>query len=178
MHDEYIDWYNQIKRYYGDKSTKRFDVPLINHIDEGLTILNIIGASKYAKAAYCIHPMTQGDESLSEWFYGENWLENMYECDHNGQVIALALEYRSVANECLSDRDIVSAEQIRLSPLKEVNDMLIADKIQNRKDFETYHKYTHDRSNELDRYFKMWLERLSITEERYQEICFIINSDK
>jgi hypothetical protein len=47
--------------------------------------------------------------------------------------------------------------------------MLIADKIQNRKDFELYHLGKHERSSELDSYFKNWLERLDITEEFYQE---------
>ena len=48
--------------------------------------------------------------------------------------------------------------------------MLIADKIQNRKDFELYHLGKHERSSELEQYFKNWLERLNITEEFYQEI--------
>ena len=47
--------------------------------------------------------------------------------------------------------------------------ILIADKIQNRKDFELYHLGKHERSDELDSYFKNWLERLNISEEFYQE---------
>jgi len=48
--------------------------------------------------------------------------------------------------------------------------MLVADKVQNRKDFLAYHKGTHARSDELDYYFKLWLRRLDISEERYQEL--------
>jgi len=53
--------------------------------------------------------------------------------------------------------------------LKEVNDMLISDKIQNRKDFEIYHLGKHERSSQLDQYFKNWLTKLDISEEQYQE---------
>ena len=45
----------------------------------------------------------------------------------------------------------------------------IADKIQNRKDFELYHELTHPRSKELIQYFKNWLEKLGVSEEAYQE---------
>ena len=41
----------------------------------------------------------------------------------------LAMEYRNIANACLSHRDISSASEIALSPLEEVNHMLRADKI-------------------------------------------------
>ncbi len=77
------------------------------------------------------------------------------------------MEYRSVANEYLSHRTIAHVDEIRLSPLPEVNQMLIADKVQNCKDFELYHKATHPRSAELDLYFNNWLRRLGITPERY-----------
>lgn len=46
--------------------------------------------------------------------------------------------------------------------------MLIADKVQNYKDFEIYHKSTHPRSKELDQYFKNWLQKLNINTDQYQ----------
>ena len=46
--------------------------------------------------------------------------------------------------------------------LPEVRDMLIADKIQNYKDFLFYHKGTHPRSRELEEYFKNWFGILGI----------------
>jgi hypothetical protein len=85
------------------------------------------------------------------------------------------MEYRRVANNYLSKRMINSIDEIELSPLKDVNDMLIADKVQNRKDFELYHLDTHERSDVLDQYFKNWLIRLGITEERYQELVKLIS---
>jgi hypothetical protein len=54
--------------------------------------------------------------------------------------------------------------------------MLIADKIRNRKDFELYHKSTHERSKELDMYFKIWLGTLGVNEERYQAIKEILQA--
>ena len=54
--------------------------------------------------------------------------------------------------------------------MQEVNTMLIADKIQNRKDFELYHEKTHERSIELKEYFSNWLERLGVTEDVYQDM--------
>ena len=154
--------YQIISDFYGDKITNRSGVKLMNHIDEGLYILEKIGSSDVTKRAYSLHPIIQDDKSLVE---NQHLLKNI-----DSDVIIASIEYRSVANEYLSKRDINSIDEIRLSPLKDVNDMLIADKIQNRKDFELYHLGKHERSSELDQYFKNWLERLNISEEFYQEI--------
>ena len=53
--------------------------------------------------------------------------------------------------------------------------MLIADKIQNKKDFELYHKGSHPRSMELDHYFNNWLKRLNISEAFYAETVDFIS---
>lgn len=157
--------YEIISNYYGDKMAKRSGVHLMNHIDEGLCILEKIGASEIAKRAYCLHPIFQSDESL---------IEGYSSLDLSGiesSVIIAVMEYRSVANEYLSYRKVESLDEIRLSPLKDVNDMLIADKIQNRKDFEIYHKGIHLRSSELDLYFDNWMKKLGISSEFYDEVC-------
>ncbi len=62
-----------------------------------------------------------------------------------------------------------SIDEIRLSLLEDVNAMLVADKIQNRKDFETFHQ-AHPRHDVLALYFRNWMERLGISEKEYQEI--------
>jgi hypothetical protein len=54
------------------------------------------------------------------------------------RVLLLATEYRNIANAHLSYHPPGESTFV-LSPLSEVNIMLIADKIQNRKDFELYH---------------------------------------
>lgn len=156
--------YDVIAAHYGNDKAKRSGVPFMNHIDEGLAILNWIKAPEEAKKAYCLHPIYQSDKDLYE-SYGHRFM-----IGHriSPQVLILTMEYRNIANAYLSPREIKSIEEIKLSPLKEVNDMLIADKIQNRKDFELYHEGNHPRSKELAQYFKNWLERLGISEAEYQ----------
>lgn len=171
--------YQLIVEHYAMQCAKRSGVPLINHIDQGLRILDRLGEPQRVKDAYCLHPMLQNDKDLNA-----NWKEvsmEMIDEVDGTEIIMLAMEYRSVANEFLSDKitdpvfDSVSTiglteacKIIRLSPISGVNAMLIADKIQNRKDFELYHKGTHDKSLELDVYFKLWLARLGISEDMYQ----------
>ena len=157
--------YQAVSDHYGGEIAKRSGVQLMNHIDEGLAVLEWIGASEIAKRAYCIHPIFQSDTDLvNSYMYG-----GIITPIRDPLVIIAAIEYRSVANEYLSTRSITNVDEMRLSPLKVVNDMLIADKIQNRKDFELYHEGTHPRSEELEQYFRNWLERLGISEEFYQE---------
>ena len=152
--------YKLITDYYGEAKAKRSGVRYMNHIDEGLVILKWIGASVEAMRAYCVHPIYQGDSDLA-------YNHNNYKIDSN--IMMLVMEYRSVANEYLSKRHVYHLEDIRLSPLKDVNDMLIADKVQNYKDFEIYHKGKHERSNILDQYFRNWLITLGIEGDQYAE---------
>src|SRR6056297_70955 len=129
--------YRLISEFYGDRRAQRSGVMLMNHINEGIAVLDDICATEDAMQAFCIHPMLQADEDLAQ--------NLSYVSRHvPTYVVALALEYRSVANEYLSPK-VGTVDEIRLSPLKEVNDMLIADKVQNSKDFYTYHSDTHER---------------------------------
>ncbi len=143
-----------IESYYGDRKAKRSGVPLIQHIHEGVSLMVLREASPFAIRAYCLHPIVQADEDLIQ---NAHLLENM-----NGAVVALAMEYRKIANLCLSTRQLSNPYEIELSVVTEVNEMLIADKVQNYRDFLKYHKDTHPRSAELDRYFRFWLERLGV----------------
>ncbi len=154
--------YQTIQNFYRNKKAQRSNLPLINHIDEALQILDWMSASDIAKRAFCLHPIFQADSDFLE-----NWDKDFVGI--NPKVILLAVEYRSVANEYLSLRKISSLDEIRLSPIEEVNMMLVADKIQNRKDFEIYHEGTHERSKELKEYFLNWLQRLEVTEKVYQQ---------
>ncbi len=138
---------------------------LIAHIDEGLAILERLGASSLAMRAFCLHPLVQGDAELAT--HGDQ----LAALSTDVTVVALAFEYRNIANATLSTRSIATAADIPLSPLAEVNAMLVADKVQNRKDFIACHRGTHPRSDALDRYFALWLERLGISEERYRELA-------
>jgi hypothetical protein len=140
--------------YYGKARTKRSKVPLMNHITEGLDILDVMACTDLVKRAYCIHPMVQADVDLVKNIAGMETLD--------GRVVALAMEYRRVANAYLSPRIIKSIDEIELSPLEDVNDMLRADKLQNEKDFRKYHLGTHPRSKELEEYFANWFKRLDL----------------
>lgn len=155
--------YIAIVQFYADRKAERSGLPLINHINEGLRILTWLKAPPIAMRAFCLHPIFQNDAD-----FAANWNSTSLS-DFDPRAIALAVEYRSVANESLSHRNILSADEIRLSPVPDVNAMLKADKIQNRKDFELHHKGTHPRSDELAVYFALWLERLGVSEEQYQE---------
>lgn len=156
--------YQLIERYYRGKKSKRSSVPYIQHIDEGLIVLKALKASRSACEAYCLHPIVQSDADL------------MASCRPRGILahakvspvsLVLAMEYRRVANAYLSNREIDSIREIELSPLPDVQVMLIADKVQNRKDFELYHQASHPRARELAQYFLNWLRRLNVSERKY-----------
>jgi hypothetical protein len=146
--------YIAVSEFYGGQRAKRSQVPMMNHINEGLVILYEFNASGYAMEAFCLHPLIQRDEDLKK-----NWPLK----DQGLDAALLAMEYRSVANAYLSHHQM-PAEGIRLSPLSDVNDMLIADKVQNLKDFRIYHENSHPRSSRLAEYFKQWLDALGVPE--------------
>jgi hypothetical protein len=145
--------YNIIKHFYGQQVAKRSQVPLINHIDEGIEILKSINASDDAIAAYCLHPILQSNDAVCNNIPLLNGYNNIHR-------IILTMEYRRVANAYLSKRHIISLDDIELSPLHEVNQMLWADKLQNQKDFRLYHLGKHQRSDILEQYFINWITKL------------------
>jgi hypothetical protein len=149
--------YKAIEASYGARRAERSQVPLMHHIDEGLQVLAHRGASTRAMKAFCLHPLVQQDAALSAAY------PHLDELTDDPAVLALALEYRNIANATLSKRPIASALDIPLSPLAEVNEMLVADKVQNWKDFVLYHRGTHSHSDVLERYFALWHERVGIT---------------
>lgn len=165
--------YKAISRFYGDKRAKRSQVLLIDHINQGIEILNRMDADPVVMEAYAVHPIFQADEDLKQNFYQS--------ADLHPLVVLYAMEYRATANGFLSNKikkgpgswgveELYAVHPLKLSPLAPVNLMLVADKVQNRKDFEIYHKGTHARSDELDYYFKLWLRALGIDEDKYKEL--------
>jgi len=142
--------YQIISDYYGDSTTKRSGVKLINHIDEGIEILNSIGADDDTIDAYCLHPILQSDEDFNK---------NLT-MDFTGvstKALLLAVEYRRVANSYLSTNKIEDFVGFTNISIKQ---MLLADKLQNEKDFALYHEGVHPRSAELREYFDNWLNIL------------------
>ena len=161
--------YRLIREHYGSRTAKRSGVPLINHIDEGLIVLDVISTTDDAKKAYCIHPLVQQDEDLYKNY-------SMISETVSTHVMMLVMEYRNIANQWLSD-SARSANPPKLSPLLEVNDMLTADKVQNRKDFIKYHMNTHSRSDDLNIYFTRWLGALGVSQESYRDLCKRIENE-
>ena len=161
--------YQAVARFYGTRRAKRSDVPLMQHIDEGLTVLEAVGGSERARRAYCLHPLLQADEDLRR-----SYEDGVASLTDDPAVLVLALEYRNIANATLSPRLIAGKEEIPLSPLEEVNDMLRADKVQNWKDFALHHRGSHPRSVELERYFKLWHARLGLSQARVAELIKLV----
>jgi hypothetical protein len=164
--------YRAIATHYGSRTAQRSGIRLIRHIDQGIAILESIGAGERAMRAFCLHPLVQSDTDLAASY------PRIGELSDDPMVIVLALEYRNIANATLSTRPIGSAADIPLSPLPEVNQMLVADKVQNRSDFLVHHAATHPRTAELARYFELWLERLGIDEQRYRELVEVAGAVK
>lgn len=153
--------YELIAKHYGSKRANRSGVLLINHIDEGLKILESIDASEVVKDAYCLHPLLQSNEDFN----------NNKEGVIPGNLVdaaILAMEYRRVANSYLSKDNIDDRVPISCNGVRQ---MLIADKVQNYKDFLIYHKDTHERSEELDIYFNNWFFLLGVD---YQQTVKVI----
>lgn len=165
MHIYQTKAYQAIKIHYGRKVAKRSGVPLINHIDEGLVILSVLNAGTRTLEAWCMHPLVQADADLQrviDWGFADP--------EFNQRALMLAMEYRYRANSWLSDKVYTDTKTGLLctigSPswsLLETKQMLIADKVQNYKDFCNYHKGKHERSAELDHYFTVWLDTLGVT---------------
>jgi hypothetical protein len=164
--------YKKIKEFYGNKTSKRSKVPLINHINEGIVILDRY--FKYIKyegdysdviKAFIMHPLIQNDENL-----GTNFHNFQKDNKLSYTTSIFAFEYRNIANAYLSKRIINSLNEIKLSPIKEVNYMLVADKVQNYKDFMLYHYNKIENSSLLLDYFGTWFSKLNISNELYNHL--------
>jgi len=156
--------YMDILAYYNTRTAKRSGVPLMNHINEGLIILNSLGCAEDTMLAFCVHPLFQEDEELKRSVL----LGVQY--DYSPNVLLLVMEYRNQANQWLSEK-VATKTTPASGPLTKVRDMLIADKVQNYKDFLLYHKLTHPRSMQLTLYFQMWLEHLGVSNTQFKELC-------
>jgi hypothetical protein len=155
--------YRAVAQLYANRTARRTGVPLMNHIDEGIAILATSDARDVALRAFCLHPLLQDDRGLVEAF------PRLTQLTDSVQVLTLALEYRRVANLGSHHRAIAALDDLELSPLREVNQMLAADKIQNRKDFVLHHRGSHPRTAELDRYFQLWLQKLGVTDQEFAD---------
>lgn len=168
--------YGLVRAMYGRSVAGRSQKPLIDHIDEGLVILNCLGAQHRVCKAWCLHPLVQSDDDMAGYY-------SMTHDDVENDVLMLAMEYRYRANSWLSDKVFLNPQtnscEGRGHPqwsLRATKKMLIADKVQNYKDFCTYHQATHPRSRELNFYFLTWLDALQVTPEQLKAFYVAIDT--
>lgn len=141
--------YRRISAYYNGKVAKRSGLPYMKHIDDGLKILEALGAARVTKKAWCLHALIQSDVE-----FVEN-LHLLERCD--AVAVALAIEYRHTANAYLSRMPEQTEPKTGVS--SKIRQMLIADKIQNYHDLIT-HNMKHPRYWSLCGYFNNWLNAL------------------
>lgn len=190
--DEYLHApeFQAIANFYGERRAERSQVPLIHHIHEGRAIIKALGRKLpngtsfslyHAVHAYTLHPLFQNDAELMT--FGLDYARQAEAENLSPTNIMLAMEYRARANAWLSDRVYMAnfndggpgilqrTGKPDAGPIPEVHAMLIADKVQNRKDFLRHHEGTHARSAELNLYFQMWLEHLGVSDSLYEQLC-------
>lgn len=161
--------YQAIVEYYGDTRAERTGLKYIDHIDEGLVILSLIDAPLEAHEAYCLHPIFQLHKRPEELDIYKKYADELDE-----ESVHLAREYKKYANAYLCKRHYESEfDVVKISDDERVNQMLVADKVQNRKDFEVHYesqsdKETFNRGGDLSQYFKNWLRALGVSEMEYQ----------
>jgi len=173
--------YRIIQGFYGDRKAERANIPLMNHIDEGLIVLDKLGSPLICKQAYCLHPVLQLNENLFPLLEDEYHI--ISECD--SRAVILAMEYRHQLNKYSSKRifDSILHKGKLLATLRStligtpyLRYCAVADKVQNRKDFLKYHYGTHERSDELHEYFGNWIYNiLGLSDENYDDLVSAIN---
>ena len=144
--------YNMISEFYGHQRAERSGLLLMNHIDEGIEYLRAWGQNDTTILdAWCLHPLVQGYQDVP-----------------NSDAKLLAQEYTRIANQylCVPENDwIEEPAQLydRLGDMsKECAWMLLADKVQNQKDFRIHHLFKHERYSELENYFNIWIKTLLV----------------
>ena len=157
------------KRLLKPQIAKRSGASYFTHVEQGLRILRQIEASEWAQRAYCLHPLCQDTDYFITNFK-ELGLCNPY-------ALMLAVEYRWVANNSTRQSLADTAKPIQLSQFNEVNQMLIADKVQNRFAFLNTPAFDVQRDHdwqELNQYFNKWMSALSISDKDYGDLCRIL----
>jgi hypothetical protein len=162
--------YEVISKFYKGKATSK-GIPYINHIDEGVSHLINLAVPDDVVEAFILHPFVQCVNLIGT--YGETLLTekelekhiNIFEL--KPEIAYELLLYRKFANSylCRPDTDDLEFAKCYGKVMTLVNHqstvrMLIADKLQNYKDFWLYRKDNHKRSVHLVNYFETWLSIL------------------
>ena len=152
--------YSEIEKYYGDKLAKRSGIPYINHIDEGLGILYLLGASRETKEIFTLHPIYQDgfkstnvNNTLMYHFVYYSWLFSRKNYKLESQT------YEYFEKELDANMDL--------------RNIFIADKIQNYKDF-MLNKKKYDDFKSIEQYFLWWFDTLEVSHRfLYKAIDYI-----
>ena len=141
--------YTKARKYLEGKTAKRSGQPYIKHIDEGLSLIPEHAVA--ARKAFCLHALLQSDEDFLKNY------NSLQDC--NATAVALAVEYRSVANAGTREKFLQTGKLIP-SISYEVNLMLLADKKQNMLDCVAYQQDSPDYQSLME-YFKTWITILT-----------------
>ena len=169
--------FQAIRLHYAAGKAARSGVFLIGHIVEGLMILVRIGASRTAMQAWCLHPIVQSNDDLV------NTVARGIPVNFGNQHIQpliLAMEYRAVANSYLSNMTPNRAKlREDVNRIPAIRQMLIADKVQNRKDFVSQPEGTYANEDALNTYFEDWLDSiLELDPCDVDAYDYLINEDR
>ena len=148
--------YNLISDYYQHQVAERSGLPLMNHINEGIEYLRAWGVTDTVIIdAWCLHPLVQNYQDVP-----------------NSDAKKLAQEYAHYANKylCVPENDWIEEPAQLYNHLsddrgdmsKECAWLLLADKVQNQKDFRIHHLFKHERYSELENYFNLWIKTLLV----------------
>lgn len=170
-----FDEYTVIEIVYGNRRAARTGLPYMRHIDRGLALLEQLGeiGPTVIARAWCVHPIYQLDEffnPLAAGFTGTKAPTN------DPHVVLLAMEYRVRANAFLTGH-IGSDREPHPSQVRDVNTMLIVDKIQNWDDARKhlYSKISSSEARQLDIYFMRWLYALGVTHAQQHQLEAVLD---
>lgn len=164
-----------IASVYGDRRAARSGVRLMQHIHDGLAVLNVICSRDVivvAARAWCLHPVVQDTAS----FVDATRPGGILDVDLPAAAVALAMDYRVTANAFLSHDVDTRGRGPADGALPETRLLLIADKVQNHLDFVAHHRASHPRSAALTRYFQRWFEHLGIDDAERERLEQVILS--
>lgn len=147
--------------FWAGKAAERSGVPYMYHLDEGMAVLKHLGADWNTLTAYCLHPVVQDDDDLRGVIYEATFFDSYAVSTHS---LAIAMRFREVANSFLGHDTVFPYKLPKLDYYTRL--LLIADKVQNYKDFKEYHLgSTHmpvDRQDHLAAYFAHWEKLLQV----------------
>lgn len=168
--------YQIIKEHFAGQIATRSALPYINHIHEGIYILNrCFGWDETTAEAFCVHPIFQdvSDDSHAT--------QARCKSELNHRVTDLASQYAKAANAYTSKHRLLEIAAIPLPSDSAVRQMLVADKVQNKKDFvaQVLNPSTANSNSQgnaqlnahLMSYFDRWLDRLGVTPTNFTELA-------